>query len=137
METTILSEDIKVYCITAKSFPDGIKEAHEKLHSLITFVPGRKYLGISYPDEKGNIIYKAAANELTEGELSSHGLEKFIVKKGDYLTIPINDYMKNIPQIGNAFQKLIADKRIDPNGVCVEWYFSDKDMKCMVRMADK
>ena len=35
-----------------------------------------------FHDEKGKIIYKAAADELVQGDLSKHGLEKFIIPKG-------------------------------------------------------
>jgi len=45
--------------------------------------------------------------------------------------------MKNIPAIGETFQKIIADPRIDPQGVCVEWYFNNKDVRCMVRMMEE
>lgn len=31
METYFLKEDIKVFCITAKSFPEGIMEAFARL----------------------------------------------------------------------------------------------------------
>ncbi|MGG9971819.1 hypothetical protein ACQ33O_08520 [Ferruginibacter sp. SUN002] len=130
-----LETDIEVYCITAKSFPDGVLEAHQALHALIPYTTDRKYFGISYPEKPGSIIYKAAANELISGELSKHDLEKFIVKKGKYNCILINDFMQNIPAIGTAFQKLISQPDIDPNGCCVEWYLSDKDVRCMVRLS--
>jgi len=66
METLLLDKDIKVFYITAKSFPDGISEAHQKLHSLIPFSKNRKYFGLSPPEnEHGTIIYRAADEELT------------------------------------------------------------------------
>ena len=51
----------------AKSFPEGILEAHQTLHALVPYSQNRKYFGISRP-ENGNIVYKAAAEELIEGE---------------------------------------------------------------------
>ncbi len=44
--------------------------------------------------------------------------------------------MKDLPAIGNTFQQMIARPDIDPEGYCVEWYLSDKDVQCMVRLQD-
>lgn len=113
MEKITLENDIKVLCVTAKSFPDGVLEAHETLHGYIPFNTNRKYFGISYPDKSGTIIYKSAAEELDKGELSKHDLEVFMIKKGEYVFINIKDFRNNIPEIGKAFQMLIDNPDID------------------------
>lgn len=134
METYHLDKAIKILCVPAESFPDGVLAAHQKLHAMIPFSTERKYLGISHGSEQGTIIYKAAAEVLNEAEIAQTGLETFILKKGDYISINIKNYREDIPAIGKAFQELLANPDIDPNGVCVEWYVSDKDVQCMVRL---
>lgn len=136
METTQLNEDIKVMYVTASSFPDGVLAAHQKLHAAIPFSTERKYFGLSRP-EGGAIIYKAAAEELKEGEGENLGFETMIIKKGNYITQTIYDFMKDIPAIGNTFQEMIKHPGIDPEGYCVEWYINQKDVQCMVRLADQ
>lgn len=42
--------------------------------------------------------------------------------------------MDDIPAIGKAFKELLAIPGIDPEGACVEWYLSNKDVQCMVRL---
>jgi hypothetical protein len=43
--------------------------------------------------------------------------------------------MKNIPAMGQAFQEMCSDKRIDSNGYCIEMYLNNnKDVLCMVRL---
>ena len=133
MENFTLDKDIKVYCVTAKSFPDGVLEAHQKLHALVPYSQERKYFGISRP-ENGKIMYKSAADELVKGDLSKHDLEEFIIPKGRYRYHIVKNFMQNIPAIGETFQQLISQPDIDPNGHCIEWYLSDKDVKCMVRL---
>jgi len=133
MEEMLLEKDIPVFCVTAKSFPGGVLEAHEKLHSLVPLSPERSYFGLSRP-EKGVILYKAAAEEKKEGEAEKLGCEKFIIQHGKYIYRTIEDYVKDSNQIGVAFQKLISEPGIDPNGYCVEWYLNDNDVKCMVKM---
>jgi len=117
----------------AKSFPEGIQEAHQKLHNLVSSDTRRKYFGISHPVEDGSIEYKSAVCELYDGELREYKLEEFTIPKGNYIYIDILNFMNNIPQIGSAFKELIADPGIDPNGFCLEWYTNETDCRCMVK----
>ena len=133
MEHYFLPEDIKVYCVTADSFPNGVLAAHQKLHTLLPFSAERKYFGLSRP-EQGTIEYHAAAEELIPGELSGKGLMEMIIRKGNYNTITVTDYMKNTAAIGEAFQLLISEPDIDPQGYCVEWYVTQQSVRCMVRL---
>jgi hypothetical protein len=136
MDITKVDADITAYCMKASSFPEGIQQAHQSLHALIPFDTNRKYFGISYPVD-GQINYWAAATELTDGEMSRHGLETFVIKKGNYLFADIKDYMQNFKQIGCTFRDILADNRIDPKGACIEWYMDNVTCRCMVRMADE
>lgn len=134
MEKFNLEKDIKVFYVTAKSFPDGIMEAFQILNSKLSANEKRNFFGISYQNEKGEIIYKAAAEELQEGEAEKSGCETFIIKKGIYISIEIKNFMSEIPSIGKAFKELISYPDIDPQGACVEWYLNQKDVRCMVRL---
>jgi hypothetical protein len=137
METINLFKDINVLCVTAKSFPDGIMEAFNQLHSIVPITEKGRQFGISCPNEGGTIIYKAAMEEMNEGEAEKLGCEPFIIKKGKYLFMDKTDFMKDLPGIGKAFQMLISQPNIDPNGYCLEWYLNDKDVRLMVRLDDK
>src|SRR5260370_15030098 len=142
METITIENDIKVFYVTAKSFPDGIMDANEKLHSLVPFTPGRKYFGISRP-ENGIIVYKAAVAEVNNGEAEKLNLEELVLEKGKYISLTINDYMKDIQSIGRAFKELLSYPGLDPQGYCVEWYLpagkaglDDKNVRCMIRLKE-
>ncbi|KAF0816054.1 MULTISPECIES: transcriptional regulator [unclassified Cytobacillus] len=135
METLYIEKDINIYCVTAKSFPNGVLEAHQELHKMIPFSKERRYFGLSRP-EKGMILYKAAAEKLEKDGEENKECESFIIKRGNYRTITILDFKTNPHSIGTAFETLISYSDIDPNGYCVEWYFNDKDVKCMVRLKD-
>jgi hypothetical protein len=133
METMTLPNDIKVFYVKAKSYPDGIQESHEKLHSLVNDEKQRKYFGLSRPED-GAIRYKAAAEELYPGEAEKLKCETLIIKKGNYISIEINDYMRDLSSIGRAFDKLRRDPKLDPQGYCVEWYVSNVKVICMIRL---
>jgi hypothetical protein len=132
MEEMTLENDIRVFYVTAKSFP-GVLDAHKKLHELATFSADRKYFGISRP-ENGTIVYKAAAEEISRGEGAILNCDTLVLEKGKYICLTVNDYMKDIQSIEKSFKKLLSHPRLDPNGYCVEWYFNDNDVRCMIRL---
>jgi hypothetical protein len=129
-----LENDIKVFFITATSFPEGILEAHQKLHAMVPYSINRKYLGISRP-ENGKIVYKAAVEEGQRGEAERYKCDTLILKKGNYISLIINDYKKDLQRIEQAFLQLLSYPDLDPEGYCVEWYMSDeKTVTCMIRL---
>jgi len=136
METINLDKDIKVLCVTAKSFPDGIMDAFDQLHSLVPIAEIGRQFGISQPNESGKIVYKAAMEEVHDGEAQLLGCEPFVIRKGKYIFLDRIDFMQDLQSIGTAFQKLISQPNIDPNGYCLEWYLNEKDVRCMVRLDD-
>lgn len=136
METIVVDKDVTVMCITAKSFPDGVLQAHQKLHALVPPGNNRRYYGLSRP-EKTVIIYHAAAEQLEDNEASEFGLHTITIKKGRYISITIKDFMSDISSIGRAFEQLLQEPdQLDPEGYCVEEYINDIDVICMVRLKD-
>lgn len=131
---TTLATDIPVQCVAATVFPDGVQQAHQQLHAQLAYSSHRNYFGLSWPGPSGDIVYKAAASELYTGELTPLQLQEMCIVKGDYLYLDIPDFMHCIPEIGAAFQLLIQDERIAPDGFCIEWYLSQTLCRCMVRM---
>jgi hypothetical protein len=134
METLILKEDLSIFYVAAKSFPDGIQEAFDKLAKTLPTTEGRTFFGISHKNHEGTIIYKAGVLAFYKGEGKTFGLETYIIKKGEYLTETIHDWKKNMAAIGSTFQVLLADPRLDTTGACVEWYKPNDEVMCMVRL---
>lgn len=134
MENFQLDHDIHVFYVEADSFPMGIGAAQEKIHALAPLTGERKFFGISFPGRDGKIIYKAAAEEATPGELQQLGLPEFILRKGNYITQTLHDYPKNFAQFESIFAELLKHPDLDPQGCCVEWYLDDHDCRCMVRL---
>lgn len=132
IEKYILEKDINVICMEAKTFPEGITEAFQKINSCVPSSSGRRYFGLSRPDEGGTIIYKAAIEENFSGEAETLNFESFTVKSGEYASILIPDFMQNLLEIGNAFKKLTSLQEIESEGYCLEMYLNAKDVLCMI-----
>jgi hypothetical protein len=135
MEKYKLEHDVKLICLRANSFPDGIPEAHRKLHALLTKTGKRNYYGVSRPGfPDGNIIYWAAAEQLDDQEAVDLGCENYTIKKGTYLSVLQKNYSSDTEGIQLVFKKLISDPRVDPEGECVEMILGPDEMRCMVRL---
>jgi len=136
MQTFNLENDIQIFYVTAKSYPDGILAAHQQLHAMVPFSYERKYFGLSRPEKNGGIVYRAATEATVEGEAEKYNCETLTIKKGQYLSLVISNYRQDLPSIGIAFQKLLSQPNIDPQGYCIEWYISETDVNCLVRLKD-
>ena len=136
MKKIKIENDIKIFYIQAKSFPDGVLEAFQKMHSLIEFPPQRRNFGISQP-ENGEIVYKVASEELIKGDLEKHNLKGFIIPHGEYIGTEIKGFRDDLSSIKKAFDKLLESPDIDKNGYCIEEYKGTDDVFCMVRLKDK
>jgi hypothetical protein len=134
METITIDHDIKIFYVNAESYPEGILDAHKKLHALVPFSSKRRYFGVSRPENNGKIVYRAAAEELEKGEAEKFGCKSLILKKGKYICETVEDFVKYPNAIETTFQKLLSHPDIDPEGYCVELYSNDRSMKCMVRL---
>ena len=137
MDSFTLTEDIDVVCVTAKNFPDDVERAHIHLHVILPEKERRRFFGISWKDQNGKIVYKAAADLMPHETAEKYELETFRIKKGPYNSFYIKDFMEDPESIGRAFQLLITQHEVDPSGYCLEWYIGDNDVKCMVPLGEK
>jgi hypothetical protein len=133
MNTFTLNNKIRLCCVRALSFPDGVMDAFKRLHKAAPPKPNRLYMSVSWLGEKQQIEYLAGATELVEGEMSGSEFEFFEVVNGEYIYIDIHNFMNNISAIGQAFSTLLALPDTADDTVCVEWYMNDTLCRCMVR----
>jgi len=136
MEKYKLERDVKIMCLPVPAFPNGIQEAFNELWQKLPRINNRNFYGISYMNEASEIIYKSAAEEMKDGEAEKYGYEPFTIIKGEYLTETINNWRNQLPSIGETFMEMVKDPRMDRAFPCVEWYKTDEEMWCMIRMAD-
>lgn len=133
MEKYILNEDIKTFYITAKSFPDGIADAYDRLNQIVSQNSKRTFIGFSCPDINGVIVYNAAVIEDYEGEGEQRGYPTFTIRKGEYVSETITQWKEKQATIEHTFRKLVRH----PNAECpcVEMYSGD-DMVCLVKVGE-
>jgi len=133
MENKKINEDIRTLCVKAISFPDGVEAAHNAMHAL-PLEEERRFFGISWMGKNNEIIYYAAADELSSDEAKKFGCETFTIKKGDYCGIMLKDWCKTPDLVGITFQELLRHPDLDPEGYCLEIYHGERDMECLVKL---
>ncbi len=130
MDEKNIKNDITVLCITARSFPEGIADAFEQIYSHLPS-KNRLLIGLSKPNREGTIIYKAGFELLADENVVSE-LEKIVIPSGNYLCQSIHGFAENPFLIKYAFDELLQDARLDPNGFCLELYVKPDEVWCMV-----
>jgi len=133
METYNLKTDLKVFGKEVTTFPLGIKEAFSALLERIPDGFKRTYYGLSYMDEMGKIIYKAAAEENYAGEAEKYNCKRYLIEKGEYLAVSITNWRDNTDCIKDAFHDMMEDDRADKTKEVVEWYKTETEMLCLVK----
>jgi len=133
METYNLKNDLKVFGKEVRTFPLGVAEA---FHDLLTMIPDgshRAYYGLSHIDEMGKIIYKAAAEENYAGEAEKYNCKRYLIEKGEYLSVTITNWRDNTECIKDVFHDMMEDDRADKTKDVVEWYKTETEMLCLVK----
>jgi len=134
METYDLKKDLKVFGKEVKTFPLGVKEAFNALLDIIPDGFKHSYYGLSYMDDKGKIVYMATAEEKEEGESEKYNCERYTVEKGEYLAATLDDWLKKVDCIKDIFHEMMEDDRADKTRPVVEWYKTETEMLCLVKM---
>jgi hypothetical protein len=132
MEKYMIDHDISLMYVQAVSFPLGVGGAFKKLEEKLGNNQARPRYGISFSDGKGGITYRAAVEEAFDGEAAQTGCEAFMVHKGTFASIYINDWKKDESSVGRAFNELLQHPQLDPKGYCLEMYPKGNDVRCLV-----
>lgn len=124
--------DQQVFGRLVKTFPNGIGDAFDALMKAIGD-DKRSYYGISKMDDKGAILYWAAAEEKTAGEAEKYKYERMVIPGGDYLSEPVLNWKEKTDCIKDVFHEMMKDERADAAKPCIEWYYKDDEMLCLIK----
>jgi hypothetical protein len=137
VHTIEINVDVRLLCLEVSVFPKDIKQTFEQLLSALPFSSSRGLYGISRPEFPKGIVYRAAATCMEEEEASDGFGEVIVLPKGVYRYIDLDDIHHDPEQIGEAFEQLLQNERMDPEGFCVEKYGKDgPSVRCLVRVKE-
>lgn len=125
----------KVFGLQVKTFPEKVGEAFDILSKQIPNGLERSYFGISWIKD-ATIVYYAAAEQKEDGEAAQYNAREFTIEAGNYLCEELHDWRKKTDSVKDIFEKMMGDSRIDKSKPAVEWYKSDHEMWCMIKIRD-
>ena len=72
--------------------------------------------------------------QLTRNENRDINLERYIIKRGIYLSSVVRNYLQDIMEIERAFQRLLLEPSLSNDENRIEWYFNGMDVACILRL---
>ncbi len=135
MDITTLNNETKVFGLQVHTFPENVGEAFDLLMKQISNGDQRSYYGISWM-EGNSIVYFAAAEQRELHEASQYSAREFTIPKGKYLREVLKDWMPKVASIKDIFEKMMSDPSIDLTQPAIEWYKSDEEMWCLMKIKE-
>ena len=133
MEPYKIESTIIVIIEKAEDFGKGIGEAFVRLAEKLEHKgEKRECYGIVTKEEDG-MNYFAAFTELYPGEASEKSLPSFTIASGDYQSIRLEEWNKNILHIGPTFDQILKSGKVDTSSPCIEFYKTEQELLCMVK----
>jgi len=127
MKSQIIQQPpLRLITVKAKSFPEGIRGAWQEIESKRK-IKGRKAYGLIFEDEY-------FAGLVSDGEIEERvtGLPPIEVAGGPCARIKLEDWQKNITQIGPLFAQMAAEHEVDPSRPAMEFYRSFTELHLLL-----
>jgi hypothetical protein len=127
MKSTIIQQSpLRLITVKAKSFPEGIRASWQELEAKRK-IKGRKAYGLIYNGEY-------FAGLVSDGELEERvaGLHVVEVTGGPCARIKLEDWQKNVAQIGPLFAQMAAEHEVDPSRPAMEFYRSFTELHLLL-----
>jgi len=136
IEEFILESDVDVMYEIAVDFGQDIAQSFVRLADKIQNDGKKRDCYGIVLKANGAMQYRAAFNELYEGEAESLGIPSFQIEKGKYWAIKIEQWNQKLLEIGPTFDQILKSGKVDTNSPCIEYYHTESDLICMVKSLD-
>ncbi len=119
--------DVKIMYVVSSSGVSGSRRAFDKLESKLLTLKGRKFYGLVYGIPPIDTYWSAVA--LADADSPEKlGLKTGVIPAGKYVQERINNWNENVLIVGETFQRLAKQYKVDPSRPSVEFYRSMRDM---------
>jgi hypothetical protein len=135
MELYYLEEDFKVFGFRAYLYPEGVGLAYRRLMKHLPSIDGRDFFGIIQPSPH---CYMATVKEIYAGEGTRYGCDFYTIYRGLYLTEIIRDWQNDPSMVNFTFHQLLSNAGVNADdGLWIEWYKSEREMMCMIKLGTR
>jgi hypothetical protein len=128
--TLIQQAPLRLITVRANSFPDGIRPAWQVLEGKRK-IKGRKAFGLIYDRPDGMEYF---AGLVSDGDLEERvtGLPVVEVGGGPCARIKLEDWSRQLDQIGILFGQMAAQYEVDPARPAMEFYRSFTELHLLL-----
>ena len=115
----------------AETFPDGIQAAWGKLEEMVGSLRGRRFYGITVPEE-GELAYYAGVEPRDPDEIAAFGLPTYEIQGGKFARVRLFDWEEYLDEIPSIFGFLMKNYPMQDHGPTIEYYRSQKELHLLV-----
>ncbi|MDH7490352.1 MAG: hypothetical protein QHH80_12720 [Anaerolineae bacterium] len=133
--TVVEMPDLLLAACKARSFPDGIKDAWDRLEARMPSLKGRHFYGLTVC-EGGELVYYAAVQVAGEDEAAALGFPLLRVRGGRCARVKLLDWPHHVDEIGAVFDELMRNFPMAPDAPTVEYYRSESELHLLVPLAE-
>ncbi|MEO5995896.1 MAG: hypothetical protein ABIN89_04195 [Chitinophagaceae bacterium] len=130
--TQEIAEDITTLSVTADKFPEGVKDAYEKLASHVPDFQSRHMYGVA-EQLNGGLLYKACVHQNSVDEPGKYKVDSYTIPKGTYLFSILINWQEHMDLFSKYFEQLLAHPDAKKNSIGVESYLSSVEVILMVQ----
>ncbi|MBC7257627.1 MAG: GyrI-like domain-containing protein [Chloroflexi bacterium] len=120
----------------AHTFPEGIKDAWNRLEAAKPSLKGRRFYGLTVC-EGDKLAYYAAVEVTHDEEAAALGFPVLRVKGGPCARVKLRDWPKHVDEIGDIFADLMRRFTMAPDAPTVEYYRSQSELHLLLPLAHK
>ncbi len=134
--TVVTMPALRLAACRAHAFPEGIKDAWNRLEAAMPSLKGRRFYGLTVC-EGGQLVYYAAVEVANDEEAAALGFPVMHVKGGPCARVKLLDWPKHADEISDIFADLMRRFTMAPDAPTIEYYRSQSELHLLLPLATK
>lgn len=129
----IIDKDIELIYELATDFGQDIAQTFVRLAEKVGHSGEKRDCYGFISKTASGMQYHGAFTQLNPNEGHDKSIPTFIIPKGKYYSILIENWNQKILEIGPTFDQILKSGLVDRTSPCIEFYQTEKDLVCMVK----
>lgn len=134
--TLVKRSPVRLSVCRAEAFPSGIRAAWQRLEERVGTLRGRKFYGLTLPEE-GQLVYYAGVEPLDAEEVRALGFPTLTIEGGRFARVKLDDWSEHTAEIGPIFDYLMQTYPMQPGAPTIEFYRSQSELHLLIPLAEE
>lgn len=129
--TVVERPPVRLSVCRAETFPGGIPAAWQRLEERVGSLRGRKFYGLTLPEE-GQLVYYAGVESRDAEEVRALGFPTLTIEGGRFARVKLDDWPEHTAEIGPIFDYLMQTYLMQPDAPTIEFYRSQTELHLLI-----